>query len=63
MIAYKESFLDESTSTLCVVMEYADGGDLMGKTNEMLKRGSNFRESEIWSYFAQILMGLKTLHD
>jgi len=25
---YKEAFYEQSTSTLCIVMEYADGGDL-----------------------------------
>lgn len=28
IISYKESFIDEVTSTLCIVMEMADGGDL-----------------------------------
>lgn len=31
IIAYKEAFFDESSSSLCVVMEYADGGDLYNK--------------------------------
>lgn len=31
IISYKESFLEERTSTLCIIMEYADGGDLMQK--------------------------------
>lgn len=30
---YKEAFFEESTSTLCIVMEYADGGDLQSKIN------------------------------
>jgi len=25
---YKEAFFEEATSTLCIVMEFADGGDL-----------------------------------
>ena len=28
IVQYKESFIDESSQTLCLVMEYADGGDL-----------------------------------
>jgi NIMA (never in mitosis gene a)-related kinase len=28
VIAYKGSFFDPQQQTLCVVMEYADGGDL-----------------------------------
>ena len=25
---YKEAFFEESSQTLCIIMEYADGGDL-----------------------------------
>ena len=25
---YKEAFVEESTQSLCIVMDYADGGDL-----------------------------------
>ena len=28
IISYKESFIEEVTSTLCIVMDFADGGDL-----------------------------------
>lgn len=28
VIAYKASFFDQDTNSLCIVMEYADGGDL-----------------------------------
>ena len=28
VIAYKEAFIDESSSCLCLVMEYADNGDV-----------------------------------
>mmetsp|Transcript_7627 Transcript_7627/g.7002 ORF Transcript_7627/g.7002 Transcript_7627/m.7002 type:complete len:94 (+) Transcript_7627:10-291(+) len=28
IIAYKEAFIDEPSSSLCIVMEYADNGDL-----------------------------------
>jgi NIMA (never in mitosis gene a)-related kinase len=40
VVAYKESFIDESSSTLCVVIEYADGGDIMSKINDHLKKGT-----------------------
>ena len=36
---YKEAFFEESTSTLCIVMEYADGGDLLSKINSLKKTG------------------------
>ena len=31
IIAYKEAFFDEQSSSLCIVMEFADGGDLYNK--------------------------------
>jgi len=29
IISYKESFMEDATSTLNIVMEFADGGDLL----------------------------------
>jgi len=51
IIGYKEAFFEEATSSLCIVMEYADGGDLLGKISEHKKSGTNFDEKEIWQYF------------
>jgi NIMA (never in mitosis gene a)-related kinase len=28
IIGYKEAFFEEATTTLCVIMEFADNGDL-----------------------------------
>lgn len=28
VIGYKEAFIDENTNTLCIIMEYAEGGDI-----------------------------------
>lgn len=33
IIAYKDAFFEESSYTLCIVMEYANGGDLQSKIN------------------------------
>ena len=49
MIAYKEAFFDEASSTLCIVMEFADNGDLYGKIMEHQKSATEFSEREIWS--------------
>lgn len=63
MIAYKEAFFDEPTHTLCIVMEFADGGDLYQKIQDHQKRGSGFSEREIWQVICQMVSGLKALHD
>ena len=31
IVSYKESFMEDRTSTLCIVMEFCDGGDLLNK--------------------------------
>ena len=62
IIAYKEAFIDESSNTLCIVMELAEGGDLMKKITTHKKENSNFPELEIWCTLVQIANGLKILH-
>lgn len=41
VIGYKEAFFEDATNTLCVVMEYADGGDLLGLINGKKSRGKS----------------------
>lgn len=62
IIAYKEAFFDESSQTLCIVMEYADGGDLQSKINSLKKDAKFMKEEEIWAVFYQMVMGLQELH-
>lgn len=63
IVQYKESFIDESSQTLCLVMEYADDGDLTQKITEHVKKGTNFTPSQIISIASQMVLGLKALHD
>ena len=63
VISYKEAFFDEKDSTLGIVMEYADKGDLYQKIIEHKKTAKFFEESEIWRIFIQLVKGLKALHD
>jgi NIMA (never in mitosis gene a)-related kinase 1/4/5 len=59
---YKEAFFEEATSSLCIVMEYADGGDLQSKINTLKRTMAYMKEGEIWSIFYQMVMGLHALH-
>ena len=63
VIGYKEAFWDDSGSTLNIVMEYADDGDLHTKIEHMEKEGGFFSEDTIWNYSIQMIEGLKALHD
>ena len=38
VVNYKEAFLDEKDSSLCLVMEYADRGDLENRIKEQKKK-------------------------
>lgn len=63
IIAYKEAFFDQSDSSLCLIMEYADSGDLWQKIQSCIKRSTRLNEKTIWSIFIQMVRGLKALHE
>jgi len=46
---------------LCIIMDYADGGDLGGKQKE--QRGKPFAEAQILDWFTQLCLGMKHIHD
>ena len=58
VISYKESFIDEKDNTLCIVMEYADEGDLFQKVTLYKKLHATFLEDDVWKIFIQITQGL-----
>ena len=63
VIAYKEAFIDENDQSLCIVMEYADKGDLYQKICQFKKMGCLIEEVDVWRIFIQMVKGLKALHD
>ncbi|OMJ67939.1 hypothetical protein SteCoe_34764 [Stentor coeruleus] len=63
IISYKEAFFDEKSRSLCLIIEYADNGDLYQKILHHQKKGLYISEDYIWNLAIQITHGLKTLHD
>ncbi|KAF4144926.1 Protein kinase domain [Phytophthora infestans] len=77
IIACKESFLlKPSTSSLaylgrhqqrptvlCIVTEFADGGDLSNELEKRAKRRAVFEPDELLGLFVQVCLALKHLHD
>ncbi|XP_062288201.1 serine/threonine-protein kinase Nek5-like [Scomber scombrus] len=59
IVTFIRSF--QERGSLCIVMEYCDGGDLMKKIN--MQRGVAFTEAKIVDWFVQICLGLKHIHD
>ena len=62
-MCYKEAFFDEPSSSLCIVMEYAPGGDLYQQIVNHKKQQTMFTERDIWDCLVQMTRGLKALHD
>ena len=62
IIGYKETFYDNPSNTLNIVMEFADGGDLAKKIEYNKKHRCCFDENIIWDWAYQILNGLTYLH-
>ena len=47
---------------ISVVMEYADGGDLLHHIKKHREKSIMMKEDSIWSIFLQILLGVSSLH-
>lgn len=63
IISYKEAFIDNDSQALCIVMEYADDGDVFAKIVNHQKNGTLFDEDFVWRIFITVVRGLKALHD
>ena len=63
VIGYKEAFIEESDKSLCIIMEYANHGDLYQTICKFKKMNYLMDESDIWRIFIQMVKGLKCLHD
>lgn len=62
VIGFKEAFIDETSSSLCLVMEYADNGDIFQKICSYQRRETYIKEKKVWYVFIQILRGLRAFH-
>ena len=51
VIGYKEAFFENSSGNLCIVMEMADGGDMLQKIEKLKKSKTKMSEQHIWYYF------------
>lgn len=63
IVSYKCSFWNTRKTSIYIVMEFLGGGDLQHRVNKCKRRRTYIPESKIWSYFIQMLSGLKVLHD
>lgn len=63
IIQYIEHYNKEGT--LYIVMEYADGGDLLGRVKQQKEdpEGRRFSEDQVMSWFVQMALGIRHMHE
>lgn len=45
IIGYKEAFFDDAQKMLCIVLEFASGGDILKKVQNCQKKRTHFDEA------------------
>ena len=60
IIRFKDAYTSKR-GKLCIVMDYADGGDLQSKIKD--QKGALFSENQILDWFVQICLAIKHVHD
>lgn len=63
IVGYKEAFFEDSSSTLCIVMEFADNGDLYQKILQHQKANQLIHEKDIWKTIVEMSRALRILHE
>ena len=58
VISYKAAFIDEASSSLCLIMEYANSGDLSERIKIMRDNDQMFTEEDIFKIAVQMAMGI-----
>lgn len=61
IVNYRENFMDRNH--LCIVMDYAEGGDLYKYVEKVKRRGEKIPEATVLKWFTQATLALKYLHD
>lgn len=61
IVGYKEDFYSRNRESLCIVMNYCDGGDLTAKIKSARRR--LFPEDTILNWFVQMALGLHYMHE
>ncbi|KAF4724627.1 hypothetical protein FOZ62_026390, partial [Perkinsus olseni] len=62
VVCYRDSFFEEANG-LCIIMDYAEGGDLAARIRKARDTGVGFSESQIVRWFSQAALALKYVHE
>lgn len=61
IVAFRESWCEGGQ--LCIVMDYAEAGDVYGRIQKQKRTGKSFSEQQIIRWFTQALLAIKHMHD
>uniref|UniRef100_A0A0G4FQW6 non-specific serine/threonine protein kinase n=1 Tax=Chromera velia CCMP2878 TaxID=1169474 RepID=A0A0G4FQW6_9ALVE len=61
IVAFRESWVEGGQ--LCIVMDYAEAGDLYGRIQKQKRTGQSFSEQQVLRWFTQALLAIKHMHD
>eukprot|EP00928_Gymnodinium_smaydae_P086307 TRINITY_DN7033_c0_g1_i1.p1 TRINITY_DN7033_c0_g1~~TRINITY_DN7033_c0_g1_i1.p1 ORF type:complete len:489 (-),score=68.31 TRINITY_DN7033_c0_g1_i1:250-1545(-) len=61
VVKYRESFTQDAT--LCIVMDYCDGGDLRQYITSSRRRRERIPEPQVLRWFTELCLALKHMHD
>jgi len=62
IVRYSESFVHDH-KTLCIVMDYCEGGDLFKHIEQCKRQRSQIPEQQVVRWFTQMALALKHMHD
>lgn len=59
---YYDAFYDAPTRTLCIVMDFAEEGDLAARIKHWTTKRALMPEDEIWDIVTNVVKGLRDMH-
>lgn len=62
IVRYKDRIIDRESSTIYIIMEFCENGDLSSVIRKYKRSGKRMEESRIWSLFFQLSCALHECH-
>eukprot|EP00164_Ancoracysta_twista_P027733 GFYU01054806.1.p1 GENE.GFYU01054806.1~~GFYU01054806.1.p1 ORF type:complete len:429 (+),score=165.12 GFYU01054806.1:78-1364(+) len=63
VVRYYDRMIDRSSTTIYIVMEHCEGGDLAGLIKKAKRERRQIDEDTVWKIFAQCLLALNECHN